>query len=241
MIARFERRSSPSRNARGRCHTVITTARIAVVASGESRDCIPGRANPRQPGSSPRAPSVGSTTRSRNISRTVPAETVAVVPSSANASRCTATGTPIASAYQYQRTRHRTSRRPSSARPARPRLIGATISAATNGANAPNEPKGTKPQAMTKDRTKNVTRGWLRTAVTRSSSGQGSSTPRRRTPGPGSSRPRRAARRGRCTRPSRTRTRNSPARVSRRSRRTRPTTRPASPIVCQTVVITGHP
>src|ERR1700712_127324 len=169
MNTTVEPGSPPPRNASGRCHTVISTARTDVAASGESRAAIPGRATPRHPGSSPRGPSSGFTRRRRNSSTTVPTEAVANGesaggPVTTTAITCTARGTRTASAHQYQRTRQRRTRRPSSSRPARPRLTGTTISAATSGANAPKDPNGTNAHAMTNASTKNATRGWLRIA-----------------------------------------------------------------------------
>src|SRR5918994_357015 len=46
----------PSKKKVGRCHPVMSTARIRVVTSGERLVCKPGRADPRQPGSSPIGP-----------------------------------------------------------------------------------------------------------------------------------------------------------------------------------------
>jgi hypothetical protein len=75
----------------------------------------------------------------------------------------TASGTAIATAYQYQATRQRISREPSRRSPARPSVIGTTMRTATRGEKAPNDPNGTNAQATAKLITKKVSRGWRRT------------------------------------------------------------------------------
>src|SRR5918995_105706 len=60
-----------SRKRRGTCQTVTATPRIRVDTSGERVLCSPGRAKPRQPGSSPSAPSPGLTRRTAKTRRMV--------------------------------------------------------------------------------------------------------------------------------------------------------------------------
>src|ERR671920_110297 len=97
----------PSRTKVGRCQPVISTASIMVVASGEWLVCRPGRAKPRQPGSSPSGPSRGLIRRTANTMRRVdkgptPANDGALAPSatlSPTVSRRTTSGSPMATTY----------------------------------------------------------------------------------------------------------------------------------------------
>src|SRR5215208_6358191 len=63
--------------------------------------------------------------------------------------RWTASGSPIATAYQYHLTRQRIIRKPSSLSPERPWHIGITMRAATSGAYAPKVPNGNVTHAIT--------------------------------------------------------------------------------------------
>src|ERR671910_3683848 len=105
----------------GTCQPVTSTSRIRVDISGERVLCSPGRANPRQPGSSPSAPSPGLTRRTANIRRTAlteptPASEGTLAPRatlSPAVSPTTASGSAIATTYQYHLTRQRIIRKPS--------------------------------------------------------------------------------------------------------------------------------
>src|ERR671912_509288 len=127
---------------------------MVVAARGEYLLWSPGRANPRQPGSSPSGPSVRFTRRTRNVRTAADTEATVTDETSPPAAvfspavrRWTVRGRPRATRYQNQRTRQRTNREPSSRSPAQPRVSGITMSAATNGPNAPKEPNGTNAQA----------------------------------------------------------------------------------------------
>src|SRR5215203_353829 len=120
-----------SRKKRGRCQPVMSAARIRVDTSGERVLCSPGRANPRQPGSSPSGPSNGLTMRTANIRRKVVTEPKASDGTPAPAAtlspavtRCTPSGSPMASAHQIHPTCQRIIRLPSSRSPARPWVRG---------------------------------------------------------------------------------------------------------------------
>src|SRR5918993_752914 len=131
----------PSKKKVGRCQPVMSTARIRVVTSGERLVCKPGRANPRQPGSSPIGPSRGLIRRTANTMRMVdreptPAREGVSAPRaklSPTVIRRTASGSPTATTYQYHLTRQRIIRKPSSRSPERPWVMGTTIRAAMNG------------------------------------------------------------------------------------------------------------
>src|SRR5215204_625371 len=111
-----------SRKRRGTCQPVTSTPRIRVDTSGERVLCSPGRANPRQPGSSPSAPSPGLRRRTANTMRTVVTEPDwtgegVLAPRatfSPTVSRTTASGSPMDTTYQYHLTRQRIIREPSS-------------------------------------------------------------------------------------------------------------------------------
>src|ERR671916_2547511 len=60
-----------SRKRMGTCQPVTSTPRMRVDTSGERVACNPGRANPRQPGSSPSAPSPGLIRRTAKTRRMV--------------------------------------------------------------------------------------------------------------------------------------------------------------------------
>src|ERR687894_109871 len=143
-----------SKKKRGKCQPATSGARIKAARSGELSACKPGRATPFQPGCSPSGPSTGLTNRTANTMRKVvkelkvsdgtldPAATL-----SPAVSRCTASGKPRASAYQYHLTRQRIMRKPSSRSPERPWVRGITMRAARSGANAPKDPTGTNTHA----------------------------------------------------------------------------------------------
>jgi hypothetical protein len=80
------------------------------------------------------------------VSEGTPAPAATLSPTMA---RWTESGSPIATAYQYHLTRQRIIRKPSSLSPATPWHIGITMRAATSGANAPKDPNGTNPHAIT--------------------------------------------------------------------------------------------
>src|ERR687897_824707 len=65
-----------SRKRMGTCQPVTSAPRMRVDTSGERVLCSPGRATPRQPGSSPSAPSPGLIRRMANIMRTVVTEPI---------------------------------------------------------------------------------------------------------------------------------------------------------------------
>src|SRR5918998_5287772 len=121
-----------SRKRMGTCQPVTSTPRMRVDTSGERPNpCSPGRAKPRQPGSSPSAPSPGFTRRTANTRRMVLTEPKAsegaLAPSatlSPAVSRMTASGSPMAATYQYHLTRQRIIREPSSRSPAQPWVRG---------------------------------------------------------------------------------------------------------------------
>src|SRR5919112_1855408 len=145
-----------SRKKRGRCQPATSTARIEVDAKGERVACSPGRATPFQPGCSPRGPSVGLTRRTANTVRKVVREVNVsdgrpdpAAKLSPTIARCTASGSPIATAYQYHLTRQRIIRKPSTLSPATPWLIGITMRTATSGAYAPKVPNGNVTHAIT--------------------------------------------------------------------------------------------
>jgi hypothetical protein len=128
-----------SRKKSGTCQPVMSTARIMVVTSGERVVCSPGRANPRQPGSSPSGPSKGLTKRTANTTRKVVKELKASDGTPANGmfsiivTRWTPSGKPKATANQIHPTRQRIIREPSSRSPARPWVRGITMRAAISG------------------------------------------------------------------------------------------------------------
>src|SRR5215217_5199523 len=110
-----------------------------------AESCSPGRATPFQPGCSPSGPSAGLTMRTANTMRKVerevklsegmPAPAATLSPTTA---RCTASGTPMAAAYQYHLTRQRIIRKPSSFSPEKPWQIGITMRAAKSGPDGKN-------------------------------------------------------------------------------------------------------
>src|SRR5215211_1755037 len=131
----------PSKKKVGRCQPVMSTARIKVVRSGERVVCSPGRAKPRQPGSSPNGPSRGLIRRTANTMRRaekgpIAASEGAPAPSatfSTTVTRRAASGSPTATTYQYHLTRHRIIRKLSSRSPDQPRVMGITMRAAISG------------------------------------------------------------------------------------------------------------
>src|SRR5215218_4476452 len=145
-----------SRKRRGTCQPVTSTPRMRVDTSGERVLRRPGRATPRQPGSSPSAPSPGLTRRTANIMRTVvteptPASEGTLAPSatlSPTVSPTTASGSAITTTYQYHLTRQRIIRKPSSLSPATPWVSGMTMRAAMNGEPAWKVQNGINPHPI---------------------------------------------------------------------------------------------
>src|SRR5918999_12117 len=145
-----------SRKRRGTCQPVTSTPRMRVDTSGERPDpCSPGRAKPRQPGSSPSAPSPGLTRRTaknRRMALTEPKASEGVLAPSATLStaviRRTVSGSPMATTYQYHLTRQRITREPSSRSPAQPWVRGMTMRAASNGEPAMKVQKGMHPHPI---------------------------------------------------------------------------------------------
>jgi hypothetical protein len=166
-----------SRKRMGTCQPVTSTPSIRVATSGERVLCSPGRANPRQPGSSPSAPSPGLTRRTANTIRTVVTELNwssegALAPRatlSPAVSRITPSGSPIAITYQYHLMRQRIIREPSSRSPAHPWVRGITMRAAMNGPAGMNLTLsiGKNPHEIAYARTKNVMSGCRFTTLKR--------------------------------------------------------------------------
>src|SRR5215204_696590 len=141
---------------RGACQTATTSARIRVANSGERSACRRDKAKPRHPGSSPSGPSRGLIRRTANTTMTMyqglnwasegaPAPSATLSPI---VTRKTASGSPIASAYQIHLARQRIIRPPRSRSPAQPWVMGITMRAATSGPNAPKDPNGKNPHAI---------------------------------------------------------------------------------------------
>jgi hypothetical protein len=73
--------------------------------------------------------------REVKLSEGTPAPAATLSPTTA---RCTASGTPMAAAYQYHLTRQRIIRNPSSLSPAQPWVMGITMRAAKSGPDGKN-------------------------------------------------------------------------------------------------------
>jgi hypothetical protein len=73
--------------------------------------------------------------REVKVSEGTPAPAAKLSPTTA---RCTASGTPMAAAYQYHLTRQRIIRKPSSLSPDQPWVMGITMRAATSGPEGKN-------------------------------------------------------------------------------------------------------
>src|SRR5215216_7032027 len=112
----------------GTCQRATSGARIMVDTSGERLACKPGRARPRQPGSSPIGPFRGLISFIANtMMMLVKGGKVAsdgtgapIATMSATATAAAASGMPKATAYQRHPTRQRIIRKPSSRSPAQP-------------------------------------------------------------------------------------------------------------------------
>src|SRR5918994_3525829 len=123
--------------ASGRCQPATRSPSITADVSGDRVACRRGSANPRKDGSSETGASRGFTNRSANTAAKLVQESSAHSgPGAPNptftstAANLTASGSPTATAYQYQGTRHRTIRLPRSRHPGRPSVTPMTISAA---------------------------------------------------------------------------------------------------------------
>jgi hypothetical protein len=73
--------------------------------------------------------------REVKLSEGTPAPAATLSPTTA---RCTASGTPMAAAYQYHVTRQRIIRKPSTLSPAQPWVMGITMRAAKSGPDGKN-------------------------------------------------------------------------------------------------------
>jgi hypothetical protein len=85
--------------------------------------------------------------REVKLSGGTPAPAATLSPTTA---RCTASGTPMAAAYQYHLTRQRISRNPSTLSPAHPWVMGITMRAAKSGPDGKNltDSTGKKPHEI---------------------------------------------------------------------------------------------